>query len=388
MEPKTYLRHTIKLKPNKLAEEYYYKACGVSRVAYNWAHKRNTEVYQTENRFIRDNELVNEFNALRKEEYPWTYDVTKWACQGAINNYCDARHRFFTGISKYPKLKRRGHCPFSFHLGIDNGKLITGDKIKIPNFGWVSMYESVRFPGIVRGATIIRKADGWYASVLVMVDPEWKYKHKCNQVKSIGIDFGLNTYITTSDGGKIDNPRWYRKEEEKLSRLQAEASAKEKGSKNQRKAYDKVAKLYQKITRRKLHFGHNLTSTFVRENYFIGIEDLSLEGFAKQHNKAKSFADAAFGEVVRQFEYKAPLAGSVVQKVGRFFPSTKTCSTCNQVRDAVPLVVREWSCTNCGAVHDRDENAAKNILVEAAREYQEAQNDCPDKPSGKNRVPV
>lgn len=346
------------------------QACGVTRFAQNWALDYSKAYHEATGKTLSEFELQKQFNTIRKEQFPWTYNVTKWACQGGIIRFRTALDAFFKGVSLYPvRKKRKQDC--SFHIGYQTDTFVAGKRINIPNCGKVKMAEILRFPGKPKFATIKREGNEWYAFVGVDVMPPYRYPHPCeNQTRSVGIDLGLKDYITLSTGEKVEAPKIGRKLEKKLARAQRAVDRKEKWSCNWKKAKAKVNKIHKLIARQRNQFLHDLSSRLVREYGFIGIENLCLEGMLKT-NLAKSVGDAGFGIFVRQLEYKSKLAGSVVQKIDRFYASTKTCSSCNLITGSSKLSIRAWTCTNCGAVHDRDVNAALNIEREASRKYRE-----------------
>ncbi len=351
-------------------------ACGVVRFAYNWAYDENLKHYHATGKTLGEFALSRKFNSIRGELYPWTYAVTKWASQIGIRRFSNSLEDFFNQISNFPKRKKRKQdC--SFHIGFGNFK-VRNKRINLPHGGRVKMAEGLRFPGVPKYVDIKREGTDWFACIAVDVTPPFRYRHLCeNQTRSVGIDLGLKDYITLNTGDKTETPKIGRKLEKKLVRAQRAVDRKEKWSANQKKARAKVSKIHKLIARRRKQFTNALSSNLVSEYGFIGIESLNLTGLLKTH-WSKSFRDAGFGEFIRQLEYKSKLAGTVVQKIDRFFPSTKTCSSCNLVTGSSRLNIRAWTCTHCGMAHDRDTNAAKNILVEAARKYQEAQNACGD----------
>jgi putative transposase len=180
----------------------------------------------------------------------------------------------------------------------------------------------------------------------------------------VGIDLGMKDFAVLSTGEKIEHPKYYRTSEKRLVKCQRELSKKQKGSKNREKARVKVAKAYAKVTDQRKDFLHKLSSRLVSENQVICIEDLAVKNMVKNRHLSKSISDSGWGEFKRQLEYKSVWHGRTLVKVGRFFPSSKTCSTCGCIKDHLDLSERNWTCQHCGTEHDRDVNAALNVLAE------------------------
>jgi putative transposase len=239
------------------------------------------------------------------------------------------------------------------------------------------MTESLRFEGRILSATISRDSVGdWYASFNVEISEDsFVYPHKCESQAFVGVDLGIKTLATCSNGMIFENPKPLAKAQRRLRKRNKALSRKVKGSNNRTKARIHLAKAYRKVTRIRMHHLHNLTSWLVKTFRVIGIEDLNVKGMVKNHKLAKALSDAAFGEFRRQLEYKAKLSGSLLAKADRFFPSSKKCSVCGFKLDSLDLSIREWACPSCGVFHDRDLNAAKNLEL-VAREYWETLNAC------------
>jgi putative transposase len=185
---------------------------------------------------------------------------------------------------------------------------------------------------------------------------------------TVGVDLGLFDVVTLSTGEKTGNERFFRKEEQRLARLQRRHARKRKGSKNREKARRKVAKLHARIADRRADFQHKLTTRLIRENQVVCVESLAVKNLMQNDHLAKAIADVGWGEIVRQLEYKAGWYGRTLVKIDRWYPSSKTCSGCGYVLEALDLEERAWTCPQCGMHHDRDTNAAQNILTEGLRQ--------------------
>ena len=369
------LAHKIRIYPSSSAEVYLLKSCGTARFTWNWALARWRELY-TSGAKPSSLSLNREFNARKRSEFPWTSEVSKYAPQQAILNLGDGFSKFFNKLSRYPRFKKKGVSRDSFYLGADVLK-VSGHYLKLPKLPKpVKMAEPVRFSGKILFCNISRDAAGdWYASFNIELAEDYVYPHKCENQAVVGVDIGLKTLATCSDGTSFDNPRALRAAERRIRRRSQSLSRKKAGSKNRAKAKICLARAHRKVTRIRQGAWHNVTSWLVKNFRFIGIEDLNVRGMVKNHCLAKSLSDAALGEFRRQVTYKSKLAGSNVVSADRFYPSSKLCSCCGHKLDELDLSVREWVCPQCGVVHDRDENASQNLRLVAAG-YAETLNAC------------
>jgi putative transposase len=231
--------------------------------------------------------------------------------------------------------------------------------------------------------TVKLSASGqWHVSLLVDADIEKLPKIN----KAIGLDVGITSLITTSDGDKISNPKHFKQLRKKLKKAQKTLSRKQKGSKNRQKARLKVARVYCQISDSRKDFLHKLTTQLVRENQAIVVEDLAIKNMVKNHKLALSISDASWGELIRQLAYKCEWYGRELVKIDRWFPSSKRCGSCGHVVDKLPLNIREWECPKCGANHDRDINASKNILAAGLAVSVCGANIRPDRDSSKGQL--
>lgn len=369
----TILTHRIKLKPNKYQEEYFRKACGVSRTMWNRGLAYWNEQYEAGVRGITGRKVRNYFNSIRKVQFPWSYEVTKWATQKPLEDLDVAFRRFFNNVAGRPKFKKKGRCRDSFHVGFDNLK-ISGKRLNIPRCGKVKMCEELRFSGKPKYVTIARSGTNWYASIVVELDDKNTYVHKCTTDRLVGIDIGLKEFAVFSDGTRIERINFTKKNARKLAKAQRSVNRKVKDSKNREKAKAKVSNIHAYTANCRKHFLHNETAKIVRNYRVVGVETLNLQSMAKT-KLASSVRDASLGEFKRQLVYKAELSGSYILEVHKRFPSTKMCSVCGDNGKKKQMWIREWTCTKCHTVHDRDLNAAVN-LEKVAREYWETVNAC------------
>jgi putative transposase len=207
-------------------------------------------------------------------------------------------------------------------------------------------------------------AGRWFVSILV---DDYTIKPLPKIEKSIGLDVGITSLIATSDGDKIANPKHFKKLRKKLKRKQKALARKQKGSNNRQKARVQVANIHAQITDARQDFLHKLTTQLIRENQTIVVENLAIKNMVKNHKLALAISDASWGELIRQLAYKCEWYGRELVKIDRWFPSSKRCGNCGHIVDKLPLNIREWECPKCGINHDRDINAAKNILAAEAR---------------------
>jgi len=352
------LAHKIALDPNVAQANYFARACGTARFAYNWALNEWQKQYKDGGK-PSEAALRRQLNAVKREQFPWMFEVTKVAPQQSIRNLGTAFKRFFAGQGKYPRFKKKGdHDSYRADNGPETFE-IRDRRIKLPDIGWVRLREPLRFVGRPMSATVSRVADRWFVSVQVEIEPKVSLPE--NQGKAVGVDLGVKALAIMSDGSVFEGPKALRYYLGKLKRLSRSLSRKVKGSANRRKAKAKLARLHARIANIRRDALHKLTTDIARRFQVIGIEDLNVRGMMANEKLARSIADMGFHEFRRQLGYKAAMRGRTVVVAPRFYPSSKTCSACGHVVPTLPLSVREWTCPACGVVHDRDHNAAVNL---------------------------
>ncbi|SHF32630.1 RNA-guided endonuclease InsQ/TnpB family protein [Thermomonas hydrothermalis] len=359
--------HKIALDPNNVQASYFAKAAGTARFAYNWAlaeWQRQYEAWKQDNSLPKPTEaaLRRQLNAIKREQFPWMLEVTKCAPQMAIIQLGQAFQNFFAGRARYPQFRKKGvHDRFT----LTNDQFsIDGSRIRIPNLGWVRMRESLRFAGKIMSATISRVADRWFVSITVQTE-DLSHLPKAENQGVVGVDLGVSALATLSTGETIPGPKPHKALLGRLRRLSRSLSRKQKGSANRKKAKAKLARLHARIANIRQDALHKLTTDLTRRFHTIGIEDLNVRGMVRNRHLARSIADMGFFEFRRQLEYKAAMRGGQVVIADRWFPSSKICSACGSVQEAMPLSVRQWICPDCGTRHDRDLNAARNLATYA-----------------------
>lgn len=356
------LSHKIRIYPNKEQEVFLKKSCGVARFAYNWGLSEWQKQYKNGEKPTRF-KLDKSFNSIKKDEFPFVCEVSKCCSQIAFMNLGRAYKNFFDRRAKYPKFKKKGiHDSF----GLDNLNFqIDGKHIKLAKIQPMKMAEELRFDGKIMSGTVSCVAGKWYISISVEVKKDLTLP---KTGKYVGVDLGVKDIAITSDGYKFANPRWIQKSEKKLKRLQRELARRKRESKRRERTRLRLARKHNQVANQRRDWLHKITTYLVRNYDVIALEDLNVRGMVKNHNLAKAITNVSFGEFNRQIEYKAQMYGKQIYRVDRFFPSSKTCSVCGCIQDKMPLNVREWTCPDCGTHHDRDINAAQNLLRQAMPE--------------------
>ena len=365
--------HKIRIYPNNKQLTQLIKSCGVARFSYNWGLGEWNRQYEAGGK-PNEAALRKELNAIKKTAYPWMYEVSKCCVQESIINLGVAWNNFFRTIEENKKLpkkqRKKAHPPVFKKKGIDDfftidsnqdrNFKISGKTITLPHIGKIRMAEPLRFKANrLIAATISRQADHWYVSIQLETDDP---APKPPTGKVEGSDLGCHAHVSTEKSYIV--PRSYRKNQRKLRRAQKSLDRKEKGGKNREKQKLKVAKLHQRIANIRKDFIHKTTTDLINKNDINCIETLNVKGMAKVPTFAKSIHDAGFGEFARQMKYKSERYGRTLVLASRWFPSSKLCSSCfAKTKQDMNVKVRSWTCEHCGAQHDRDLNAAKNLKI-------------------------
>lgn len=345
--------HKIRLDPTCKQEIYFRKACGVARFTWNWALAKWEEKYKTGEK-PNGLALKKEFNALKNEKFPWVYEVTKYASQQPFIHLQKGFQGFFAKRTKYPKYKKKGRHD-SFYIGGDQVQ-IKEKQVKIPNLGWVRLREFLRFEGKITGVTISRSANYWFISVSVETSLLPK---QCENQATIGVDLGVKTLATLSNGQTISSNNPLKKKLKRLRRFQRSLSRCAKGSKNRARVKQNIAKLHYKVACSRNDKIHKLTTTLTERYHHIVIEDLDISEMVKNKTLARSILDGGFYEFRRQLSYKAELRGNKIFIADKWYASSKKCSSCGHYKEKLSLSEREYKCTHCELSIDRDLNAAK-----------------------------
>ncbi|HET9922263.1 MAG TPA: RNA-guided endonuclease TnpB family protein [Ktedonobacteraceae bacterium] len=351
------------------------KHAGCARFAYNWGLARAIAASHATGKRPTAIELHRELNALKKTDFPWMYEVSKCAMQEALRDLDTAYKHFFRrlklkkdgklqGKVGFPVFKKKSKGIGSFRL---TGSIhVFADAIQLPRLGRLRLYEHGYLPmsAKVLSATVSEEAGRWFVSVQV---EEVVSEPACTATSAIGVDLGIKTLATLSDGTTFENPRALKHAQKRLRRLERQKSRRKKGSQNRKKTCRKLAKHHAHIAHIRCDATHKLTTYLVKHHALIAIEDLHVSGMLKNHKLAQAVADSNFGEIRRQLTYKAEPYGTHLVIIDRFYPSSKTCSSCGHIKDELTLQERTYVCEACSTVLDRDHNAAINLLLEALR---------------------
>ena len=358
--------HKIRLNPTPEQATYFAKAAGTARFCFNWARAQWQKQYEAGGK-PSALALRTQFNAIKKDQFPWVYDVTKCAVEGAFMDVAAAFKNFLQGRTAgrktgYPKFKSKKHSRPSFYLA--NDKFTVGDHwMDVPKLGRVNMAESLRFQGKLLSARISKTASWWLVSITVDMPDEVPL----NTHPPLGVDVCLNRLATLSDGRQYENQRPLVHQLKKLRRLNKELARRTKGGKNWLKTKDKLGRLHYEIACIRLDWLQKLTTEIAQTSGMVAVEDLHVKGLIRNRCLSRSFSDAAVGRLLDLLESKVPRQGGMLLKVDRFFPSSQLCHCCGARKDDLTLADRVFVCPDpdCGYVGDRDENASWNILLEA-----------------------
>lgn len=356
--------YKTELKPNNKQRTLLAKNAGAARYAYNWALGVKQEAMRAKEKIPNAIELHRRLNELKQTELPWMYDVSKCSPQEALRNCDKAFDNFFRRCKQ--KVKHKGFPKFkSKKDGLGSFRLTGTIKVfpravQLPRLGKIRLKESGYLPqnAKILSANISERAGRWFISLQVEEEIQ-QLPRKLG--KSVGVDLGIATLATCSDGEVFDNPKALRKRLEKLQRLSRRLSRKAKGGSNRKKAQRKLALLHYKISCIRKDSVHKLTSSLTKTKSRIVIENLNVKGMLRNHRLARAITDAVFAEIRRQFEYKSLWYGCELVIADRFYPSSKRCSSCGNVKDKLNLSERVYRCDICGLEADRDWNASANL---------------------------
>lgn len=364
-----------RIYPNACQRDQIARTFGCCRFVYNRALDVKKTAYAKTGKTVSWVELSQMLPVWKRDpETAWLAQADSMALQQSIRNLDHAYKNFFRRVRKgekpgFPKFKSRRHSRQSYRT--NGGKVIDCNHIVLPKLGTVRAKVSRPLQGRILSITISLDAAGRYFATFLCTDVPAKKASATNQ--EVGIDLGIGMLATLSDGTKVRNPHHLKKYERKLAQEQRRLSRRkgarrgEKPSNRYLKQRKKVARIHAKIAYARTDTLHKVTTMLADENQVLCMEDLNVKGMMQNSHLAKALSDVSFGEFARLLEYKCIERRRIFVKVSRFYPSSKTCSSCGHKLDALPLSVRSWNCPVCGAHHDRDVNAARNILTEGKR---------------------
>ncbi len=346
--------YKYRITPNKRQTELINKHIGSVRFLYNLALETKQVAYASKQINLSRYDLQKQLVDL-KDECEWLKEVNSQSLQVALMNLDAAYLRFFKAKSGFPKFKKKsngGSFSIPQNVSLKNSTLV------IPKFKegvGVVLHRPIR--GTIKQATISRTPTGkYFVSILCETGEAIKPKVKIKENTSIGIDLGIKSFLVTSEAEVFDNPKFLKSKISKIKYVQRKFS-KNKGKRTKQK----LAKLHEKAANQRKDFLHKTSSELIKSHDSLAIEDLAVSNMVKNHNLAQSISDAGWSTFVTMLEYKAEWYGKNILKIGRFEPSSKTCSCCGNINKELTLQVREWTCNSCNALLDRDVNASINI---------------------------
>lgn len=349
--------------PTAEQESLLRRTLGCARLVYNRALAARTEAWyerQESIDYVQTSALLTGWK--KQDDLQFLNEVSCVPLQQGLRHLQKAFSNFFAGRAKYPNFKKKrngGSAEFTKSaFRYKDGQIYLAKCSEPLSIRWSRQLPQDTEPSTI---TVRLEASGRWSISLLVDNPNLRPLPQVK--KAVGVDLGITSLIATSDGTKIANPKHFERLRKKLKRVQKSLSRKQKGSRNRDKARLQVARVQAKIADSRKDFLHKLTTQLIRDNQTIAVEDLSVKNMVKNPKLARQIADAAWGELVRQLEYKAKWYGRTLVKIDRWFPSSKRCESCGHVLNSLSLNIREWDCPNCGTDHDRDINAARNILA-------------------------
>ncbi len=355
--------YKYRIYPNKEQEQQLNQMLGNARFVYNWALDRRIKEYQSEKKSISAFTLMTELTQLKKqEEYEWLNLSVAQSLQQSVVNMDKAFTRFFKQKKGFPKFKSK-HVG-THHVGFPQNTKINFEtsKVSLPKLGWVKTKISREFDGVIKTSTIEKTPTNKFFISITVEIADIKVKQKpISKNNAVGIDTGIKTFATLSDGTEIENPKHLKSSIQRLKVLQRRASKKQKGSSNRKKANLKVALLHEKISNQRLDFLHKTTTAIAKQYDTVACENLNISGMMRNHKLAQSIADLGLGRFYTLMQYKMQEQGGNYLEIGRFEPSSRMCG-CGVINKELKLSDRTWTCKSCGSINERDILAANNIL--------------------------
>jgi putative transposase len=335
---------------------------GCARYVYNWALRLRTDAYYQRHKRVYYADTSSALTQLKQQQsHQWLNEVSSVPPQQALRHLDKAFRNFFAGRAAYPTFKKKHGAQAAEYTASAfkwDGTSLTLAKMTDP----LDIHWSRPLPKDAQPTTVtvtLDTAGRYFVSILVAEE----IKPLPDVTQEVGLDLGLKSMVILSTGETAGNPKFFAQDEKKLARAQRHLAKKQRGSKNRTKARRKVARIHARIADRRRDYQHKLSTRIIRENQTVCLESLQVKNMVKNHSLAKAISDVGWGEFVRQLEYKAAWYGRTLVKIDKFYPSSKRCFDCGHILDTLSLDVRAWTCPACGVFHDRDLNAARNILA-------------------------
>ena len=369
----------IRLYPNKTQEQELNKVLGCYRFVYNQTLARKQEAYKTDKTNLGLNELSRWFHGtLRKsEQYPWLNEQNAQVMQQAIRQMDGAYQKFFKRGKGFPKFKSKKDKQSAL---FSQQAISKRNTFETRHISLIKSLKNIKFrcsdlnfrrlqqhKDCIRSATLSKTKSGNFFLSILMELPECEFVKFKKTNKQVGIDLGVKDFVITSDGEVFENKHFFKREELKIKRLQRKLSKKVKGSNNRNKQRIRIAKVFERMTNKKENYIHFVVNELLTTYDTIFMEDLNVQGMLRNHHLAKAIGEVGFFKFKTILQTKASQNDKSIVLIDRFYPSSKTCSCCRYKNKYLKLKDREWTCSECGANHNRDINAARNILQEGQR---------------------
>ena len=369
----------IRLYPNKTQEQTLNKVLGCYRFVYNHMLARKQDAYKEDKTNLGLTELSKYFHGtlLKDEQYAWLKEQNTKVMNQSIRQMLTAYDKFFKEHKGFPKFKsKRDKQSALFPIGaiskkntFDSRKITLTKNLKNISFRCSDLYLSrlQKYKDNIRSATLSKTKSGCYTLSILIEMKEDEFVKFNKTSRDVGIDLGVKDFVITSDGNVFENKHFYKKDEKRLAKLQRQLSKKRKGSSNFHKQCKRIARVFETITNKKENYIHSVVNWLLHHYDTIYMEDINTSGLLKNHKLAKAIQEVGFFKFKTTLQNKALQNDKKVILIGRYYPSSKTCSKCGYIHKDLKLQDRHWQCPKCGANHDRDFNAAVNILYEGRR---------------------
>jgi putative transposase len=357
----------VRIYPRESDKELLAKHFGVRRFIYNKFLEIRQKEYLDNGKLLSYNDCCALVTQMKKDpSFAWLKEVNAQSIQAVLKDLDDAYRRFFKKKAKLPKFKTKRDAKQSFkvpqHFVID----WEAKTLKIPKFKKPFKFRGscTGVPVKINSITISKNATGKY---FASIQGEFEIEQKKSTGEIIGVDLGIKSLLVDSNGKEIENGRFLQKHLKRLKYLNRQLSKKKKGSKSREKARIKLAIQHEKVVNQRNNYLHRVSSKLINENQVIVLEGLAVKNMVKNRRLAQAISDVSWGSLVSKLKYKAAWHGRQVILIDRWFPSSKTCSCCGHALEELDLDTRKWTCPICGEQHDRDVNAAKNILQQGLK---------------------